>query len=73
MSTDPERVLQNVVLHDRHKKGLTWLSQEAGATSASAMVRSLIESAMRDRFGANWLAVIQRDEAEAETESVAVA
>lgn len=64
---------QSVSLHPRHQRALDWLNAEAGDTSKSATIRNLIESAMRARFGPDWLSVITRDDDEATAESVAVA
>lgn len=67
------RLQQSVSLLPRHLKALDWLTEEAGETNKSATIRLLLESAMRQRFGPDWLSVIKRDEVDAEAEKEAVA
>lgn len=64
------RLTQNISLMPRHMRGLEWLLKEAGEVNKSTIIRGLIEAAMRQRFGPNWLEVIERDEVEAQVESV---
>jgi hypothetical protein len=61
MTDKRNRIAQPISFTPAHIKAITWL----GGNSKSGVLRLLIESAMRERFGANWLEVIERDEAEA--------
>jgi hypothetical protein len=65
MTDKRNRIAQPISFTPAHIKAITWLAQEQGGNSKSGVLRLLIESAMRERFGANWLEVIERDEAEA--------
>ena len=71
MSESRIRLTQNFSLYPRHVKALEWLLTETGGVNKSAIVQSLFEQAMRQRFGPDWLRVIERDSVDARTELAA--
>ena len=64
MSDGTRRVTRNVALLPGHEKALRWLTAEAGDTNVSATFRRLLEKEMRERFGADWLTIIEVDRSE---------
>lgn len=59
------RIAQAVSFTPAHMKAVKWLDAEQGGIGVSGVIRQLVEAAMRERMGVNWLEAIERDEAEA--------
>ena len=47
-------VILSLSVYPRHCEALKLVARETGSPSASAGLRTLIETAMRDRFGTDW-------------------
>jgi hypothetical protein len=67
------RLQQSVSLLRRHLIALRWLTKDSGEENMSATVRKLLEQAMRQRFGPNWLEHIEQELAETDAELLVVA
>ena len=72
MTETRRRIAQPISFTPEHHRALEWLAAEAGDTNRSGAVRRLIEAAMRERFGPNWIDTID-EQAETKTEAQAVA
>lgn len=60
MANDPDVVAPDKVViltlsvYPQHRAALELVARETGSKSASAGLRALVESVMRDRFGDDW-------------------